>query len=228
MKREYTTPGHIRIRENEDGTKQFVEPQVGRWRSFNDENISYDEESDVVKIASYPFNVGHRAVVSGPAIYRPELYRYEPVGFVRDPRTGFYTKPDHIYVDGIFWHKDDPNMPKPAPTWNKVGLNLCDHLALGCGTKLLTDFNFSVEDRGAILQMFKNELRPYSGRVTGIILVVLNPDQDDKYGSILVESGFVLLSAHTNYVHDHDNFLYGFRCMDHKPEPVVEKVRAFG
>lgn len=153
------------------------------------------------------------------------IWFYEPVhGRWNGPENTshrYLNESNHVFTNRKYWH-----VPAVVMRFKDVGLQLRES-SLGCGTKQLYDFKFDTSDTKAVADMFELELKPYRQGITGIILAVLNPTQNPVYGPILLAAGFELLSKHTNYMHNHPNYLYGFKCMDNKAT-IDEKERAFG
>lgn len=187
----------------------------------------YREDLNGWYVPNYYFYIGTRAnYVALDCVYT-NIPR--PVGedWVYDRGSGVWAKPGQDYIDGVWWKSDDPNKPEKVLTLADLGLALTIS-NLGCGTYNMYGFNFSGRYKPAeAIRAISAALNPYRSGTTGIILAVLNPDQNPRYKPILEACGFVLLSTYTNYAHDHNNYLYGFLCMDHKPI-IKEKGRAFG
>jgi hypothetical protein len=219
------TPNGVYTELRSDGLLWFQEPLFGGWYNNTHPRYYYDAELDVVCHRAFSFWVNRTEMAISDARWNNKYGRYEPIGCVYNTR-GWWEKPDHTWINGKFWHVDDPNKPTKALKLNEVGLSLRES-TLGCGTKHLFGFTFDTTDTKAVALMFETELKYYRQNVTGIILSVLNPSQNPRYGPILLAAGFELLSTHTNYMHNHLNYLYGFKCMDH-PAIVEEKERAFG
>jgi len=218
------TPNGFRIERKDDGIWFYV-PYPGSWRRPRDAVYYYDAEADELYNRSYAFWAALGEMYHDVAKYEPKLERWWPVGYVYDTR-GYWNKPNHVFINKKYWHVDDPNKPTKVMRFKDVGLNLRES-SLGCGTKQLYNFEFDTTDTKAVAAMFESQLKPYRQGRTGIILAVLNPTQNPKYGPILLAAGFELLSTHTNYMHNHPNYLYGFKCMDNKAI-IDEKERAFG
>jgi hypothetical protein len=219
-----TTPNGFRIDRRDDGIWFYV-PDPGSWRRPGDAVYYYDAEADELYCRAHVFWVAPGNIHRDVAKYEPKLKRWWPVGYVYDRRC-YWDKPNHVFINGKYWHVDDPNKPAVVMRFKDVGLNLRES-SLGCGTKQLYNFEFGTSDTKAVAAMFELELKPYRQGMTGIILAVLNPTQNPVYGPILLAAGFELLSTHTNYMHNHPNYLYGFKCMDNKAI-IDEKERAFG
>lgn len=219
------TPNGVYTELRPDGLLWFYEPYQGVWLNNNNDRYYYDTELDVLCQRAFSFWVSATEMAISDAQLNPRHGLYQPIGCVYNTR-GWWEKPGHTWINGKFWHVNDPNRPVKVLKFKDVGLQLRES-TLGCGTKHLSGFNFDTTDTKAIALMFETELKPYRRGMTGIILSVLNPSQDLKYGPILLAAGFELLSEHINYVHNHPNYLYGFKCMDH-PAIVEEKGRAFG
>jgi hypothetical protein len=217
------TPNGFRIQRKDDGI-WFQEPTRGAWYGPKDDLYYYDSENDALYNRKYSFWAGLGEMYLDLARYDTTLLQWMPVGYVYDTE-GYWNKPDHVFLKGKYWHIDDPNKPRKELWFKDVNLILRES-SLGCGTKQLYNFYFDASDE-AIVDMFNRELDQYCQARTGIILAVLNPAQNPTYGPILLAAGFELLSEHTNYMHNHPNYLYGFKCMNHKAV-INEKGRAFG
>jgi len=170
---------------------------------------------------------------------------YIPDGYeVIQGRFGrLYKLPGKTYLKGEWVDDSDPRILAQPCTWQDLGVRFNGEVTgLGCGTKTITGFSFNVfptQEAASkagqpkmsfdkIRQTFLNELAPYRGRQTGIVLALLNPTQEPVYGELLRSVGFKLLSKHNNFNHgnNHPNYLYGW-CCDENRDEVKETEKKF-
>lgn len=158
---------------------------------------------------------------------RLEVFSFEHLVWRRCDYTVWYEKahryylPDHVWSPDhlAFFHKDEP-IPKKVLTLQEQGLVLSD-FPYCCGAKILYNFG-TMRNKESYIKTF-NKFLPKN---TGIILAILNPRQKPEWEHVLLDAGFELLSEHTNFVHHHPNYLYGWKCQDHQ-HAVKEKARSF-
>ena len=156
-----------------------------------------------------------------------EVFSFEHLVWRRCDYTVWYEKahryylPDHVWSSDhlAFFHKDKP-IPEKVLTLQEQGFVLSD-FPYCCGAKILYNFG-TMKNKESYIKTF-NKFLPKN---TGIILAILNPRQKPEWEHVLLDAGFVLLSEHTNFIHSHPNYLYGWKCQDHQQE-VKEKARSF-